>query len=150
MEHRRLAALGVPLPDEDGTILRERDRHTKTLVGIGHQECASMPECQLAFLQALNERDSRWEKRLVGIESRLDQVHAVLDNWIASKGIRNTDSTPAKGALDISAGPVKLRGKAWTVGIVALLLAALLGTIAAGAYVLGEWGRPTATVAPSK
>jgi hypothetical protein len=132
----------LPAPAVDDAPPSSRShRMRNTLHGIGEQrECPSMNGCQLALLNALNERDARWELRLSGIEGRLGQVHAVLDQWLTSKGIRNSDSTPAgKGALNVEAGPVKLKGKAWI--IVALAIAVV--SIGAVAYVLGEWGRPT-------
>ena len=137
----------VPLPDDDETpSTRDRRHLTDTLRGVGREECPSMPACQLEFMRSLNERDERWETRLNGIEQQVSEVRSILLQWVGSKGIRNSDSTPAeRGTLDISAGSVKMRGKAWTVAAVVLLLAAVLGSIAGGAYVLGEWGRPATT-----
>jgi hypothetical protein len=126
-------ALGkVPLPDEDFEV---RDRMTKTIPGVG--DCPQRDGCMLEVHRLLEEM----RRELSG---ELRELRVGVNALLQAKGIRNMDSTPAgkRGALDISAGPVKLHGKAFTVAVVALLLAALLGTIGAGAYVLGEWGRP--------
>jgi hypothetical protein len=114
-----------------------------TLKGTGRRDCPSMPECQLAFLQALNDRDKRWEERIHGIEEQVAEVRSILLRWVGSKGIRNSDSTPpARGTINIEVGPAKFRGKWWVIAAVLLLL----GAMGAGSYVLAAWGRPTTTI----
>jgi hypothetical protein len=140
----RYAAGKVELPDEETPSVRDRRKLTQTLSGIG-ANCPVRDSCQLDFLKALNERDEQWEARLHGIEQQVSEVRSILMQWVGAKGLRSGDSTPAgqRGALDISAGPVKFRGKAWVIALVLLTL----GAMAAGAYVLAEWGRPTAVPA---
>jgi UDP-N-acetylglucosamine:LPS N-acetylglucosamine transferase len=114
-----------------------------TLKGTGRRDCPSMSECQLAFLQALNARDLRWDERIQGIEEQVSEVRSILLQWVGSKGIRNSDSTPpARGTLNVEAGPVKVRGRTWVIAAVLLLL----GAMGAGSYVLAAWGRPTTTI----
>lgn len=134
-------ALGkVPLPDEETPSVRDRRKLTNTLAGIG-ANCPAKDACQLEFLKALNERDEQWEERLQGIEKQVSEVRGILLQWVGTKGLRSGDSTPARGTINIEVGPAKLRGRWWVIGAVLLLL----GAMAAGAYVLGEWGRPNTT-----
>lgn len=130
-------ALGkVQLPSDDDAA---RDRMSRTIPGVGAVDCPSKASCQLEVVELLNQRDERWEQRLQGIEQQVGEVRSILLQWAASKGIRHSsDSTPAPGNLAVEAGPVKLRGKAWLIAAVLLML----GALAAGAYVLGQWGRP--------
>lgn len=137
-EHARLPSV----PDAD---------ESDTLRGVGGRECPTRYECQLAFLTALEARDKRWEQRFEGMEgsvrearAQVAEVRTILLQWLGSKGIRNSDSTPAgqRDGLDISAGPVKVRGRTWVIAAVLLLL----GAMGAGSYVLAAWGRPTTTI----
>lgn len=136
MSPPRFALGKVALPSDE---FDARERMGKTIPGIG--DCPQRDGCMLEVHRLLE--DMRKE-----LSGELKELRTGVNALLQAKGIRNMDSTPAgRGALDISAGPVKMKGKAWTVGVVALLLAGLLGTIAGGAYVLGEWGRPTVTQA---
>jgi hypothetical protein len=148
-DNARVTVRGVPLQDID--VPSSKRKHANTLNGIG-SECPQRDGCMLAVHELLDEMRKEFTKELRETRTEMRALRTVLDSWLGSKGIRNSDSTPAgqRGALDISAGPVKLKGKALTVAIVALLLACTLGTIAGGAYVLGQWGRPTAVVRDSK
>jgi hypothetical protein len=130
----------------------EGESESDTLRGVGRQVCHTMPECQVAFLQALNDRDLRLEHRFDGVERQVSEMRTLLLNWLGSKGLRNADNTPRppvhavalppaemNGTLNVEAGPIKLRGRPWI--IAALAVAAMVLT--ATAYVLGKWGRPT-------
>jgi hypothetical protein len=155
----RHTGVRLDFPSHADDDLSETEEESDTLKGLGRREHPSMPEFQLAFLQALDKRDQRWEHRFEDIDTQLREartqvaeIRTIFLQWIGSRGIRNSDNTPRPpavpvvvpapemiGTLNVEAGPVKLRGRPWI--IAALALAAMVLT--ATAYVLGKWGRPT-------
>jgi len=129
-----------------GNKLMDR-QHTPSERSRRLSDCPQRDGCMLSVHELIDEMRKEFTGELRETRAEMRALRTVLDNWLGSKGIRVGELTPSGRGLDISAGPLKLHGKAWTVAVVALLLAATLGTIAAGAYVLGQWGRPTAVPA---
>jgi len=120
-----------------------------TMRGIG---CPQMGDCQAAFLQLIRETNQTWERRMISIEDRitagdergtrieerLDSVYSLLLKAMQASKIKDQALTPSgnAGFVDLSAGPVKVRGRVAAIVGTVLLLGAFAGT----AYVLAEWG----------
>jgi hypothetical protein len=117
-------ALGkVPLPDEDFEV---RDRMTKTIPGVG--DCPQRDGCMLEVMKQIGDLRTEFITRDNQLHSELSQIRSLLDNWLAAKGIRNTESTPAsdRTAEVKTAGGTRVRAPVWAaLVIMALLVVAL-------------------------
>ena len=81
------------------------------------------------------------------IDAKFDALIQVLktrDSVMAAtaRGKDPRESTPTSKLPELKAGPVALRGPVWLVLAVVIVLALVLGGLAAGAYVAAQWGPP--------
>lgn len=103
----------------------------------------SPPKNNSATVRELDRRDDRIELRIESLESRLDARFQGLDARIdalpalVAEAMRASQPTPVPDVVDVSAGPLKLKG-----GKLAVVLAIVLSIVGGGAWVLAQWGRP--------
>jgi hypothetical protein len=120
VKHERVAALGVPLPDDD---YRARDHITRTLPGIA--DCPQRDGCMLEVRDLINGMRKEFSEELRETRGEVKALRTVLDNWVGSKGIRNTDSTPTQApnsTAEIKTDKWRVRAPVWAALALAVLL----------------------------